>query len=54
MDGSMRDDPEGGPVPPGPPLAHLRVVDLTDLRGALAGRMLADRRRRHQGRAPRG
>jgi crotonobetainyl-CoA:carnitine CoA-transferase CaiB-like acyl-CoA transferase len=25
-----------------PPLAHLRVVDLTDLRGALAGRMLAD------------
>ena len=23
-------------------LAHLRVVDLTDLRGALAGRMLAD------------
>ncbi|HLK11031.1 MAG TPA: CoA transferase [Candidatus Binatia bacterium] len=24
------------------PLAHLRVVDLTDLRGALAGRMLAD------------
>src|SRR5262245_49354530 len=26
----------------GPPLAHLRVVDLTDLRGALAGRLLAD------------
>jgi crotonobetainyl-CoA:carnitine CoA-transferase CaiB-like acyl-CoA transferase len=26
----------------GPPLAHLRVVDLTDLRGALAGRILAD------------
>jgi crotonobetainyl-CoA:carnitine CoA-transferase CaiB-like acyl-CoA transferase len=25
-----------------PPLAHVRVVDLTDLRGALAGRMLAD------------
>jgi crotonobetainyl-CoA:carnitine CoA-transferase CaiB-like acyl-CoA transferase len=25
-----------------PPLAHLRVVDLTDLRGALAGRLLAD------------
>jgi crotonobetainyl-CoA:carnitine CoA-transferase CaiB-like acyl-CoA transferase len=25
-----------------PPLTHLRVVDLTDLRGALAGRMLAD------------
>ena len=25
-----------------PPLAHLRVVDLTDLRGALAGRILAD------------
>ncbi len=25
-----------------PPLAHLRVVDLTDLRGALAGRMLAE------------
>jgi len=24
------------------PLAHLRVVDLTDLRGAFAGRMLAD------------
>src|SRR5438552_3747758 len=24
------------------PLAHLRVVDLTDLRGALAGRLLAD------------
>jgi crotonobetainyl-CoA:carnitine CoA-transferase CaiB-like acyl-CoA transferase len=24
------------------PLAHLRVVDLTDIRGALAGRMLAD------------
>jgi crotonobetainyl-CoA:carnitine CoA-transferase CaiB-like acyl-CoA transferase len=24
------------------PLAHLRVVELTDLRGALAGRMLAD------------
>jgi hypothetical protein len=23
-------------------LAHLRVVDLTDLRGALAGRLLAD------------
>jgi len=28
-------------VPP-TPLAHLRVVDLTDLRGALAGRILAD------------
>ena len=27
---------------PAPPLAHLRVVDLTDLRGALAGRLLAD------------
>jgi crotonobetainyl-CoA:carnitine CoA-transferase CaiB-like acyl-CoA transferase len=26
----------------GAPLAHVRVVDLTDLRGALAGRMLAD------------
>lgn len=26
----------------GPALAHLRVVDLTDLRGALAGRLLAD------------
>src|SRR5438876_901237 len=25
-----------------PPLAHLRVVDLTDLRGAFAGRLLAD------------
>ncbi len=25
-----------------PPLSHVRVVDLTDLRGALAGRMLAD------------
>jgi len=25
-----------------PPLSHLRVVDLTDLRGALAGRMLGD------------
>src|SRR6266436_5938123 len=24
------------------PLTHLRVVDLTDLRGALAGRLLAD------------
>src|SRR6184192_4164304 len=24
------------------PLAHLRVLDLTDLRGALAGRILAD------------
>ena len=24
------------------PLAHLRVVDLTDLRGAFAGRLLAD------------
>src|SRR5438552_15930920 len=24
------------------PLAHLSVVDLTDLRGALAGRLLAD------------
>src|SRR5881275_401912 len=24
------------------PLAHLRVVDLADLRGALAGRLLAD------------
>src|SRR6266403_1958152 len=24
------------------PLVHLRVVDLTDLRGALAGRLLAD------------
>jgi crotonobetainyl-CoA:carnitine CoA-transferase CaiB-like acyl-CoA transferase len=29
------------PFLPGP-LAHLRVVELTDLRGALAGRMLAD------------
>jgi crotonobetainyl-CoA:carnitine CoA-transferase CaiB-like acyl-CoA transferase len=29
-------------MPAPPPLAHLRVVDLTDLRGALAGRMLAD------------
>ncbi|MFQ5667148.1 MAG: CaiB/BaiF CoA transferase family protein [Candidatus Binatia bacterium] len=27
---------------PAPPLAHLRVVDLMDLRGALAGRLLAD------------
>jgi crotonobetainyl-CoA:carnitine CoA-transferase CaiB-like acyl-CoA transferase len=27
---------------PSPPLAHLRVVDLTDLRAALAGRILAD------------
>ena len=27
---------------PSPPLAHLQVVDLTDLRGALAGRLLAD------------
>ena len=27
---------------PTPALAHLRVVDLTDLRGALAGRLLAD------------
>jgi crotonobetainyl-CoA:carnitine CoA-transferase CaiB-like acyl-CoA transferase len=26
----------------GGPLAHLRVVDLTDIRGALAGRVLAD------------
>ena len=25
-----------------PPLSHVRVVDLTDIRGALAGRMLAD------------
>ena len=25
-----------------PPLAHLRVIDLTDLRGALAGRLLGD------------
>ncbi len=25
-----------------PPLTHVRVVDLTDIRGALAGRMLAD------------
>ena len=25
-----------------PPLGHLRVVELTDLRGALAGRLLAD------------
>jgi len=25
-----------------PPLAHLRVIDLTDLRGAFAGRLLAD------------
>src|SRR2546426_12731736 len=25
-----------------PPLVHLRVVDLTDLRGAFAGRLLAD------------
>ncbi|MGH7819841.1 MAG: CoA transferase [Candidatus Binatia bacterium] len=24
------------------PLAHLQVLDLTDLRGALAGRLLAD------------
>ena len=24
------------------PLGHLRVVDLTDLRGAIAGRLLAD------------
>jgi crotonobetainyl-CoA:carnitine CoA-transferase CaiB-like acyl-CoA transferase len=24
------------------PLAHLPVIDLTDLRGALAGRLLAD------------
>lgn len=31
-----------GAVSVGPPLAHLRVLDLTDLRGALAGRMLAD------------
>ncbi len=29
-------------APPGPPLAHLRVVEVTDLRGALAGRILAD------------
>ncbi len=28
--------------PPRGPLSHLRVVDLTDLRGALAGRILAD------------
>ena len=35
--------PGGSPQPVKPgPLAHLRVVDLTDLRGALAGRMLAD------------
>src|SRR5262245_6947244 len=27
---------------PRTPLSHLRVVDLTDLRGALAGRLLAD------------
>lgn len=27
---------------PTPPLAHLRVVDLADIRGALAGRLLAD------------
>jgi len=27
---------------PTTPLSHLRVVDLTDLRGALAGRLLAD------------
>jgi crotonobetainyl-CoA:carnitine CoA-transferase CaiB-like acyl-CoA transferase len=27
---------------PSAPLAHLRVVDLTDLRGALTGRLLAD------------
>src|SRR5512136_105391 len=27
---------------PTPPLAHLRVIDLTDLRGALAGRLLGD------------
>jgi crotonobetainyl-CoA:carnitine CoA-transferase CaiB-like acyl-CoA transferase len=33
----MSAEPAGGP-----PLAHVRVVDLTDLRGALAGRMLAD------------
>src|SRR5438445_8596019 len=29
-------------MPVAEPLAHLRVVDLTDLRGALAGRILAD------------
>ncbi len=28
--------------PSKPPLAHLRVVEVTDLRGALAGRILAD------------
>ena len=27
---------------PAPPLTHLRVLDLTDLRGALAGRLLGD------------
>ena len=31
-----------GASPSGPPLAHLRVIDVTDLRGALAGRILAD------------
>src|SRR5262245_38867199 len=30
----------GGPM--ASPLAHLRVLDLCDLRGALAGRMLGD------------
>jgi len=30
------------PSPQRPPLSHLRAVDLTDLRGALAGRILAD------------
>jgi crotonobetainyl-CoA:carnitine CoA-transferase CaiB-like acyl-CoA transferase len=30
------------PAAPGPPLAHLRVVEVSDLRGALAGRILAD------------
>lgn len=30
------------PSPPRASLSHLRVVDLTDLRGALAGRILAD------------
>src|SRR5262249_43234530 len=30
----------GGPMPA--PLAHLRVVDLTDIRGAFAGRPLGD------------
>jgi crotonobetainyl-CoA:carnitine CoA-transferase CaiB-like acyl-CoA transferase len=33
---------DGDPAPTAGPLAHLRVVDLTDLRGALAGRIFAD------------